>query len=373
MGLVRAVLLFIGSWQFLAALFSATVSGSIIWAIGNWLNIWGLAFLATSQRSFGENRDQWTKLFFIIGIVLVLWGLGEGLLQQRFITVRNTWPLDMQDHSARLRRLYLLAVGPYPNNHHLGIALCAFSGFLLRGSNYKVVIGVGLACAMLASGFVAGWLAFVLILLLNLVFSAGRRTIGAWLPLALFLGGLILIWRIGIPNGDIGSTDWAFLVNSGADNRGSFDARWRGLVSAFDQFLLHPLMGFGPGAIADVKRVPTTLVLSTDLGSAFAFFVECGLPVGLLVLALVSLAIVVGLGSRDEQAISAALGLTGIVVTGLSSPASYFWGLAFVMCALIFRARGARVKGSLVSRSDNGKSDRMMMDSPLQATAARSL
>ena len=48
MGLVRAVLLFIGSWQFLAALFSATVSGSIIWAIGNWLNIWGLAFLATS-------------------------------------------------------------------------------------------------------------------------------------------------------------------------------------------------------------------------------------------------------------------------------------------------------------------------------------
>lgn len=342
-GRVRAALLFIGSWQLLSALSSAAVGGSVIWAIGNWLSIWGLAFLAISQRSFGEKRDQWTKLFFFIGMVLVLWGLGEYLLQQRFVTVRNTWSAEMLDHSVRLRRLYLLAIGPFPNNHHLGIALCAFSGFLLRGSSQKVVVGVGLSCAMLATGFVAGWLAYVLVLLLNLVFSAGRRTIGTWLPLAVFLGGLILIWRLGIPNGDIGSTDWAFLANDSADNRGSFDSRWRGLVSAIDQLLLHPMMGFGPGSIADVKRVPTTLVLSTDLGSVFAFFLESGLPVGLLVIALVLRAIVVGLGSRDEQAISAALGLTGIVVTGLSSPTSYFWGLAFVMCALIFAQRaGAR-------------------------------
>lgn len=341
-GRARAALLFMGFWQFLAALFSVAVGGSFISAIANWLNIFGLAFLVISQRFFCEKRDQWANIFLTIGLILTLWALGEALLQERFITHRNTWSADMLDYSVRLRRLYLLAIGPYPNNQYLGIALCAFSGFLLRSSRYKIVIGIGLSVGLLSTAFVAGWLAFMLILLLNLSFSADRKNIGEWLPLVVFLGGLALIWRVGIPDGNVIDTDWAFLGNDDADNRGSFAARWRGLVYASSQILSHPLMGFGPGAIGDIKRVPTTLVLSTDLGSWPVFFIESGLPVGILVFVLVSVAIVTGLRSRDELAISSALGLTGIAVTGLSSPVSYFWGLAFVMCGAVFCSVGVR-------------------------------
>lgn len=363
--LVQWLLIFIGVWQFIAAAFSSSPRGALLWAFGNWLTLWGLAFVTIAA---GQSKGYWDTLAAILKIVVLIvmiWAALEWVTQGRIISYRNTWSWEMTQSSLELYRVYRLSVGPYPNNHYLSLILCTLGGFVLvsrRGSLLKSSL---LVAAVASTGLVAGFVAFFGMLTANLLLE--RRLAAAW-PLFLFLvfittisivdshpyafltSGIHASFTQNLDTSSMPSMDASLIpnVSSTPIHRGSFIARLMNTWSVLEQVLQHPLFGFGPGAITDIAKVHTSLQCSTDLGSLFLHITESGLPIGFALLATLVVSLVRGYRSRAQESRAAALGLTGFVIITISSPVTYFWGLAFVLCGVIsfYSRSGTKACGS---------------------------
>lgn len=349
---IQWLLILIGVWQFIAAAFSSSPKGAFLWAFGNWLTLWGLAFVIIAA---GQSRDYWGALVAILKIVVLIvmiWATLEWVTQERIITYRNTWSEDVLQNSLELKRLYRLSVGPYPNNHYLVLILCSLGGFVLGSRRGYLLKSSLLVAAVASTGAAAGFAAFFVMLVANLFL--GKRLAAAW-PLFLFVA---LMATIAVTD----LTPYAFLT-SGIDSAthtpltlddrgtsapihpGSLQARLMNTWSVFLQTLQHPLFGFGPGAVGDMARVHTSLQSSTDLGSLFLHIAESGLTVGFALLAALGISLVRGYRSRAPEPRAAALGLAGFVIVSMSSPVTYFWGLAFVLCGVIGFYSGSGIEG----------------------------
>lgn len=357
-------LLICGLWQFVAAAAAQTPTGSLLWAAGNWFIIWGFALAVVSQPDFQRHPERLTSILFYVGLILAIWGTGEWLTQERLITNRNAWSPDVVGQLQSLSRLYRLSFGPYPDNHYLGIALCASSGFLLVGSRARTWIGVALSLAVLSTVFRAAWIAFFIILLTNFIRSKERLQVKTWLPILVFAGGAAILFNNGILTGDLtnsgnstysennahsrivaSSNDVAHPGNredllscnpDGGLNPAHLRTRAIAIFCSMSQVIDHASMGFGPGVRKDIRRVQSDLKMpATDLGAIFEVFVESGLGVGLWLVGILSWSVIVGIRSNDEMARSAGLGLLGIFICALSSPTTYFLGLALVLAGLI--------------------------------------
>lgn len=364
--LVQWQLIFIGIWQFIAAAFSSSPRGALLWAFGNWLTLWGLAFAIIAA---GQAKSYWDNLVALLKIVVLIamvFAIFELVTQERLITYRNTWSSDVLQNSLELTRIYRLSVGPYPNNHYLVLILCALGGFVLGSQRGYLLKGGLLIAAVASTGVVAGFVAFFVMLVANLFLE--RRLAAVW-PLFLFIALMATVAALS-------STQYAFLT-SGIDSSlhtsmqsgygsagerpapihpGSLVARLMNTWSVLTQTLLNPLFGFGPGAVGDIARVRTSLQSTTDLGSFFLHIAESGLPVGFALLATLGTSLVRGYRSRSPEARAAALGLTGFVIVSMSSPITYFWGLAFVLCGVIIFYSGSNIEtrgGDVLAKEGN--------------------
>src|SRR5437867_4804685 len=192
---VQVCLVLIGGWQVLAASASASPKGSLMWGLANWVMLWGLAFSVNAMSQFDGFSEQLIKLLKAVAIILALWALGEWVTQGRVVTFRNTWPGDVLLNSLELKRIYRLSIGPYPCNHYLGIVLCTLGGFLLMDRR-RLLLGFLLLGGVLSTGFVAGFVAFAIMLIF---FWGVSRSWDAVIFLSVFLVSVVTVIALGQP------------------------------------------------------------------------------------------------------------------------------------------------------------------------------
>ena len=334
---VQVCLVLIGAWQVLAALASATPKGSLIWALGNWVMLWGLAFSVNAMSQFDGFSEQLIKMLKAVAIILALWAWGEWVTQDRVVTFRNTFPPHVLANSLELNRMYRLSIGPYPCNHYLGILLCTLGGFLLMDRR-RLLLGSLLIGGVLSTGFVAGFVGFAIMLVL---FGGLSRSWLAVIFLSVLLACTVTAITLGQPTGLQLPLEapYAYLL-AGSDNMSSPIMRIRNNEHMLHQALAHPILGFGPGAVGDPARVPSALEFWTDTGGIIVHIVESGYIVGVVMIFILCMSIWKGIRSRDSISQGGALGLIGFAFTQLSTPIAFFWGIAFIICGLIeYRAR----------------------------------
>ena len=161
---VQVCLVLIGAWQVLAALASAFPKAALMWALANWVMLWGLAFSVNAMSQFDGFSEHLINLLKAVAIILALWALGEWVTQGRVVTFRNTWPDDVLLNSLELKRIYRLSIGPYPCNHYLGVVLCTLGGFLLMDRRW-LLLGFLLLGGVLSTGFVTAFVGFTIMLI----------------------------------------------------------------------------------------------------------------------------------------------------------------------------------------------------------------
>ena len=329
---VQVCLVFVACWQVLSALLSASPKGALLWAVANLVMLWGLAFFINAMGQFNDFSWHLVSLLKVTGVVLTLLAWGEWVTQGRIFPFRNTWPDDVVWNTLNLERIYRLSIGPYPDNHYLGVALCILSGFLLIDRR-RLFLGFLLIGGVLSTGFVTGFVALTMVLIGFLYLS---RSKDATILLMVFLISAGTVISLGQPRAGVSSahTPYAHIL-SGSDHRGSTVSRIENTISVLQQALTHSVFGFGTGAVADPARVPSELKIWSDIGGLTIHIVESGYIVGALLIVVLCLSIWRGMRSGDSVSQGGALGLIGFTITQLATPVIYFWGIALIICGLI--------------------------------------
>lgn len=332
--------------QMASAAASEAARGSTIWAVGNLLTTWLFAFAVISLTGGIPHQDKVVRVLTVVAALLCVWSVAELVTQHKLVPVRNLWTGETTSFSTTLRRqvpgsstfLPLMSIGPFAVNLTLAAFLCALGGFLLvrRRSTSTKRHGLSVALlilAVLGTQSRAGFMGLAAMVVINLASFGSFRERRRLILMGAAAGALV--WLVG---GDQFSLAFgtAYSDAVGADGgAGSFGSRLGGLGLLAEQFSQWWLLGFGPGSLFDMDRVPTSLQVQSDPGSYFAFFVESGLIAGLMLTALVGLSIRDGLRSRVIETRAAALGLTGFWVTTLSSITPWGWGIALVLAGFI--------------------------------------
>ena len=331
-GARRTLTLLVGLavWQVLSAITADARGGALTWAVGNILTMWGFAIAVTSLTGGADQRARVARVLVLLATILALWSIGELVTQHKLFPTRNLFIESGQRFSTTLRRLIpgsrgiilpYMSIGPFASSLSFAGVLCALGGFLLvatekaRRSTIRLRVAMFVAAVMATQSRV-GVLAAAAMLAGTTLWGRSRER--RWtLPVAatmvatiLMLGGSQL--RLAFQTAYSG-------VVAGEESRGSLGRRLRNLEAMRDDFGEWWLLGFGPGSLFDADRVASSVQLFTDPGSLFAFFLESGMPAGLMLTVLVVTSIRTGSRSQIAEARAAAIGLLGFSITTLSS------------------------------------------------------
>lgn len=306
---------------------------SISWALGDCVQIWIAAFFAIALC---KNDHEWvclTQVISLLFFVVAAFAWIEWVTQERLFTIRNFWESHMLQHALDLRRSYRLSIGPYPNNHYLGLVLIATSGPMLM-SPYRLLASIVFAGGIFSVGFVAGFVAagamFLLVFLI-------KRDWKAFVVCVLYALALAFILIDGGVAKTQGSQPYSH-VFSDNKNRGSVQSRYKTLGQTLSSTWEHvPLSGFGVGVLED-SRVKTTVdfaPLNTDVGGIFRLAIEYGYLVFTLVLGSLVISGWRGIRSHDANCQGAAISIIGFLIAIFSSQILQALPIVLMLCGFV--------------------------------------
>lgn len=340
------LLFLLSVWQFISALVAESPSEAMIWAVGNTCNFWLFAFAIISLAGHKIKHHQVAKAFATAGIILAVWSIVELITQKKIFALRNIWAeSELQLFSTTLRRVYpslgielpLMSIGPFATNHALSGALCALGGFLIF---YQCKLGkrcwittVIFILAIMATQSRTGIIAATLMILISIIWD--KSGMKRFLPL-IIVTAMFLIAIVWLDLEQIIAYSFRFSDFTGEkESVGTVAARAFGLQLLFEQIDKWWLFGAGPGSLFDSDRVISSIKIYSDPGSFFAFFVESGLPAGLMLSWLILTSIVDGIRSADLFTRAATIGIIGFSVTALVSLNPFGWGITLVLAGMV--------------------------------------
>lgn len=342
MGLLAALAV----WQVVAAVWSESPRASVIWAVGNLLTMWLYALAIISLAAGERHRERVVRMLTTVAVILAAWSVIELVTQHKLVPVRNLWSgAEGVRFSTSLRRLIpgstivlpLMSIGPFAVNLTLAGALCALGGFLLVAAGktrriHRVHVALFIL-GVLATQSRVGVLAMAAMLLANSRWVGSRRERRRALFITIAVAFVaVLMGGEGLRLAMSAALEGA---RAGAESGGSLGTRLANLRLVAEQFRNWWLVGFGPGSLFDADRVVTSVRLMGDLGSYFAFFLESGLPTGVMMTLLMLASVRDGLRSRVAETRAAAVGLIGFWITALSSITPWGWGMALALAGFV--------------------------------------
>jgi len=264
---------------FLSALFSESPNASLLWAAGDTIQVFGLAFVVIFFAGLGEHsKSDIMWAIIIVGSVLALCAAVELLIQGPLIKIRNCWDPDVWNLFSHLKRFFHIPNGPYGNGQNLVAALCLFGGNMLLGREQRPVylqlmLGTLIVIAILGMQSIAGLVACLVMIAIAFELSTG---VIRWWPvilLAAITGIVLLFFSVSSTHGN--HLFWEQMIDYIIEGRGSLPYRLYSDIGLFQNLFAHQwLLGFGPGSLTDMARVHTPVYhggweTRTDPGSFF--------------------------------------------------------------------------------------------------------
>jgi hypothetical protein len=324
--------------QFLSVLTSESPAGSLLWAVGNLVLVFGFAgiviFILYHE---GISIEEFCRCMSIIATVLLAWTFIEIILQENIITHRGAYRKYVVDMYLNINRLWIMPIGPYVVVKPLAAALLLFSPLIyldkiIKGKKSALLWGLLFIVGVISTQTIGAIIALFIVLVFFVIFF--KRKIGLLLlGVMISLTFLILVF---FPEGEKYFTTYL------TEGRGSFGARFANNLFLLEKLFSveRVLLGFGPGSLSDFARVPTSIYNGgwenrTDPGSIFIWFIETGVIAGSLIVFILIKAVVHGCLSNNMSVKFLTFGLVGFSVLALSSQSPVLWGPAFVYIGMI--------------------------------------